>query len=129
MKKVTILFHSSGSQPVSLKCEVARSFFEKTKGLMYRSDLSENRGILFPFLWSSYRLFWMKNVQFPLDIIFIDKAFTVRKVCEGSADSSILHSSYWAFGFCKYVIECKRGFCQHNKISTGSIISIEKNDE
>jgi len=110
---------------------VAGSIFEKTKGLMYRSFLPDDHGMFFPFLFSSYQVFWMKNVEIPLDIIFINNDLRVRKICEASADSNMFHKAYWAYGLCKYVVECNRGFCKKHKISAGSkrcsiIVSGEK---
>ncbi len=126
MQEVTITFHTDSSKPVTLICEVAGSIFAKTKGLMYRSSLPDGHGMFFPFLFSSYQVFWMKNVKIPLDIIFINKDLSVLKICEASADSNILHKEYWAYGLCKYVVECNRGFCKKHKISAGSKVSIDR---
>ena len=126
MQESTITFHLNESKPVSLICDVAGSFFEKTKGLMYRSSLPEGRGMLFPFLFSWYQVFWMKNVKFPLDILFINKDLQVVKIFEASADSNMFHKVYWAFGFCKYVVECNRGFCKKHEIQIGTKVSIKK---
>ncbi len=126
MQEVTITFHTDSSKSVTLICEVAGSIFAKTKGLMYRSSLPDEHGMFFPFLFSSYQVFWMKNVKIPLDIIFVNNDLRVRKICEAFADSNILHKEYWAYGLCKYVVECNRGFCKKHKISVGSKVSIEK---
>jgi len=126
MQEVTITFHTDSSKSVTLICEVASSIFAKTKGLMYRSSLPDGHGMFFPFLFSSYQVFWMKNVKIPLDIIFINNDLRVRKICEAFADSNILHKEYWAYGLCKYVVECNRGFCKKHKISARSKVSIEK---
>ena len=126
MQEVTIMFYPDRSKPVSLICEVAGNIFAKTKGLMYRSSLPEEYGMFFPFLFSWFRVFWMKNVQISLDIIFISNDLRVRKICRASADSNIFHKTYWAYGFCKYVVECNRGFCKEHKISIGSKVSIGK---
>jgi len=126
MQEVTIMFYPDRSKPVSLICEVAGNIFAKTKGFMYRSSLPEVYGMFFPFLFSWFRVFWMKNVQFSLDIIFISNDLRVRKICGASADSNIFHKTYWAYGFCKYVVECNRGFCKGHKISIGSKVSIGK---
>jgi len=126
MQEVTITFHPNNSKPVTLICEVAGSIFEKTKGLMYRSSLPDDHGMFFPFLFSSYQVFWMKNVKIPLDIIFINNDLSVRKICEASADSNMFHKAYWAYGLCKYVVECNRGFCKKHKISAGSKVSIDR---
>jgi uncharacterized protein len=53
--------------------EIAKTPSERTKGLMYRESLEENKGMLFIFEKEDYHPFWMKNTLIPLDIIFIDK--------------------------------------------------------
>lgn len=56
-----------------LLLEIARTAQEKGTGLMYRSSLDDNRGMLFPFSEAGQVAFWMKNVKIDLDIIFIYK--------------------------------------------------------
>ena len=126
MQVATITFHLDNSKSIMLICDVADSIFAKTKGLMYRSSLPDGRGMLFPFLFSWYRVFWMKNVTIPLDILFISNDFRVVKICEASANTNMLHKAYWAYGFFKYVVECNRGFCRKHNISVGCKVSIEK---
>ena len=126
MQEATMTFHPDSLKPVMLICDVAGSIFSKTKGLMYRSSLPDDRGMIFPFLFSWYRIFWMKNVTIPLDILFISKDLRVVKINEASSDSNMFHKAYWAFGFCKYIVECNRGFCKKRDITIGTKVSIEK---
>lgn len=51
--------------------EVAKSSAEKEKGLSGRSSLPSNHGMYFPFDSADYYSFWMKDMQFPIDIIYI----------------------------------------------------------
>lgn len=117
MKEVTVTFYPQGAK---LSCEVAKTFSEKTKGLMYRSSLPDGKGMLFPFLFSWYRLFWMRNVSIPLDIIFVSKNLEVVSIYEAPANVWFFNKKFWAFGFCKYVIECNKGFCKAHNIVPGT---------
>ncbi|MEG3435494.1 DUF192 domain-containing protein [Pannus brasiliensis CCIBt3594] len=63
----------------SIDLEVARTGEQQAIGLMYRSSLPKNRGMLFPFPEARYARFWMKNVSIPLDMIFLEKG-VVRAV-------------------------------------------------
>lgn len=54
-----------------IKLEVARTPQEQAMGLMYREELAPNRGMLFPLEPPHKPSFWMKNVEIPLDMIFV----------------------------------------------------------
>ncbi|MCS6812204.1 MAG: DUF192 domain-containing protein [Cyanobacteria bacterium] len=54
-----------------IKLEVARTVQEQSTGLMYRPSLPDDRGMLFPFDPPMTVSFWMKNVQIPLDMVFM----------------------------------------------------------
>ncbi|MGQ4648821.1 DUF192 domain-containing protein [Lyngbya aestuarii] len=51
--------------------EVAQTPQQRQIGLMYRTSLAPNQGMLFPFEPAQPVGFWMKNVKIPLDMIFL----------------------------------------------------------
>ena len=57
--------------------DVSDNSLERTQGLMFRSSLDENKGMLFIFPESGLYSFWMKNTLIPLDIIWINKNLEV----------------------------------------------------
>jgi uncharacterized protein len=57
--------------------ELAISDAARARGLMFRSALPENRGMLFIFPESGIHGFWMKNTFIALDIVWIDEDLTV----------------------------------------------------
>lgn len=56
-------------QPIKL--EVARTPQQQAMGLMYRTSLADDRGMLFPFEPPQPVSFWMMNTLIPLDMIFL----------------------------------------------------------
>lgn len=61
-----------GTQKLPFKVEVARTGAEQAKGLMFRTAMGANEGMIFPFDPPRAGVaFWMKNTVIPLDIIFI----------------------------------------------------------
>lgn len=53
------------------KVEVARSDEEQRQGLMFRTQMGADEGMIFPYDPPQPVGFWMKNTVIPLDIIFI----------------------------------------------------------
>jgi len=51
--------------------EIAKTPKEKETGLSAKKTLKKDSGMLFPFEKPGYYTFWMKNMKFPIDIIFI----------------------------------------------------------
>ncbi len=64
-----------GGQKISL--EIAATEAEQTRGLSGRASLPDNQGLLFVYTQDVQPAFWMKEMNFPLDIIWLDKNLTV----------------------------------------------------
>ena len=116
MNEAKITFYTTDSDCVTINCEIAKNFRDKMKGMMNRISLPEDRGILFPFIIPGHRIFWMKNVVIPLDIIFINSKLEIIYIYEAPVEHGIFHKIYWSHGFCKYVVETNMGFCKKNNI-------------
>lgn len=59
-----------GDQKISLI--VADTQEEREQGLSGKESLGENEGMLFSFDRPGYYGFWMRDMQFPIDIVFLD---------------------------------------------------------
>ena len=76
----------SGVQVFSV--EVMRTPEERAKGLMYRRELPEGRGMLFDFSPEQPVSMWMKNTYISLDMIFIRADGRIVRIAENTTPES-----------------------------------------
>jgi uncharacterized membrane protein (UPF0127 family) len=119
--ELTIYKASTDSIIKKVDIEIADSEYEIQTGLMYRSSMKNNQGMLFIFPDVKPRAFYMKNTQFPLDLIFIDDKKTIVSFQENAKpfDESSLPSNFPA----KYVLELNEGLVSKWGINVGDRIS------
>ena len=60
-----------GATRHAFRVEVARDSAEQARGLMFRTAMGADEGMIFPMQPPRMASFWMKNTVIPLDIIFI----------------------------------------------------------
>ncbi|MEM8508560.1 MAG: DUF192 domain-containing protein [Bacteroidota bacterium] len=109
-----------------LNIEIADSDYEVQTGLMYRESMRENEGMLFVFPDVAVHSFYMKNTQFPLDLLFIDPSLKVASITENAQplDETSLSSQVPI----KYVLEINAGLTQKWNIKVGDSIAYNKID-
>lgn len=56
----------------AIAVEIADGPQERARGLMFREGLGDGEGMLFVFERDGFHPFWMKNMHFPLDIVWLD---------------------------------------------------------
>jgi uncharacterized protein len=64
--------------------ELASNDDERSRGLMFRKELPEGRGMLFDFEKEAPVAFWMHNTYIPLDMIFIRGDGSILRIAENT---------------------------------------------
>lgn len=62
---------AAGGSAIALDVEMARSEQQKAVGLMFRTKLADNQGMLFIYPDTRIITMWMRNTYIPLDMVFI----------------------------------------------------------
>lgn len=118
----TIRFtNASGSGPL-FNVELARTSAEINRGLMYRTSLAENAGMLFIFSGDRYHYFWMANTYIPLDMVYISSSNTVVGIYPNAVPLSTVKIPCPAP--CHYVLEINAGMCSKKGIRVGDKVII-----
>ena len=68
--------------------EVARTSEQQGQGLMFRTSLAADMGMIFPFPQPRMASFWMRNTLIPLDMIFIRADGTIARIAANTAPQS-----------------------------------------
>jgi len=76
-----IVFTDAPGSP-SVDVELARDDPSRERGLMFRTHMAENRGMLFSWQDSGVRNFWMHNTCIPLDMLYITKDGVISGILE-----------------------------------------------
>lgn len=69
--------------------EVARTEAEQERGLMFRTSVAPDGGMIFPMIPPRIASFWMKNTVVPLDMIFIRGDGTIESIAAETVPYSL----------------------------------------
>ncbi len=109
---------------LKIPVEIADSSQEWQRGLSGRKFLDWNRGMLFVFPSPGYYGFWMPNMHFPIDIIWIDSKKRIVDISENILPESYPQKFYPKLPS-QYVLEVNAGFVRSNKIGVGDLVLFE----
>lgn len=115
---------ASDSTSVAFDIEIAETEYETQTGLMYRPSMEADQGMLFIFPNVSVRSFYMKNTEFPLDIIYIgenQKIVSFQKNAQPYNENSLPSGAP-----VKYVLEINAGLSDNMGLQVGDSISFNR---
>lgn len=121
------LAHISTPNNSLIFAEVADTPDKRALGLMHRTFLAPDQGMLFQFPELGYWTFWMKNTKIPLDILWLDHLGTIIHIesnvpiCTRTDDHC---PRYYSYQKSWQVLELKAGMAEKLKLGPGDRLQI-----
>ncbi len=109
---------------VEVRVLVADDDRERSRGLQGYDSLTDGEGMLFVYDDAVVRTFAMKQVAFPIDVLFVGEELTVTAVEPLDPGDARLVSSP---GTCRYVVELPQGWAEKQGIAVGDAFEYASN--
>ncbi len=114
----TVAIETSGRDSVRVRVEIADDMNEMSRGLMGRTALAEDAGMLFVYPEERVLSFWMKDTLIPLSIAFMDSGGRIVDIQEMKAlDDTPPH--YESAEPARYALEANKGFFAERGVKVG----------
>ena len=110
---------SGGGEPVEVRAEIADDGPERRRGLMERTALAEDAGMLFVFGRERQLSFWMRNTLIPLSIAYIDAEGRIVDIVDMEPLDETSHLSAEPS---KYALEVNQGFFDERGVEVGDTV-------
>jgi uncharacterized membrane protein (UPF0127 family) len=107
----------------TLHVSVADTPAAREKGLSGKTGLAPDEGMLFVFPVAGVYSFWMKDMRFPIDILWIANDGTIVAIKENFSPASYPQTFAPATP-ARYVLEVPAGYCAAHQLQVGGRIQI-----
>ena len=104
----------------ALRVEVVSTDADRAKGLMHRTSLGANDGMLFVFEEPAYHSMWMKNTLIPLSVAFIDAQGLILNILDMEPHTETPNMSA---GPSIYAIETNKGWFAGKNVKAGDRVT------
>lgn len=118
--KETIRVLRQDRPAVVLTVEIADTNAKRERGLMYRTDLKDDEGMLFLFPVGKKVGMWMANTPTSLDMLFVDEHGKITEIVENTVPFS--HDEIRSAQNVKGVLELKGGIAKQAGIEKGDVV-------
>jgi uncharacterized membrane protein (UPF0127 family) len=109
----------------NIKVELALTDASRQQGLSGRDSLKEDEGLLFVFEDLGEHTFWMKDMNFPIDIIWVGEDLKIVYI-KKDARPELYPETYFPDSskkYAKYVLEVVSGFSEKYNLKEGDLVT------
>jgi len=118
----TVVFEDRNHTSITAQVDIADTEATREYGLMNRTYMPPDHGMLFIFDYQTTVSFWMKDTLIPLDQVFIDSNSRIVDIYKNATPLS--EYVYTAKSPSKYVVELNGGYCDRYGIKVGDSVSL-----
>ncbi|MCI5051183.1 MAG: DUF192 domain-containing protein [Candidatus Pacebacteria bacterium] len=104
--------------------DIAETTNDRSVGLSRYETLESNQAMLFVFEAEGLYSFWMRDMKFPIDIIWLDSNRQIISIKENARPEDF-PESYYPDDKARYVLETVAGFSQQYNLEIGQSVSWE----
>lgn len=107
-----------------MAAELALTPDQQRTGMMFRTNMAENAGMLFPLPYTQRAAFWMRNCPLPLSAAYIDPEGIIQEIhdLQPYDTNTVLAAS----GNIRFVLETPQGWFKQHQIGPGVAITTER---
>ncbi len=104
--------------------EMALTLLQEETGMMFRTNMAENEGMIFVFPVPQRASFWMKNTLLPLSAAYIAPNGTILEIhdLQPQDTNSVVASS----DNVQYVLETPQGWFKRHDVKEGTLVTTDK---
>ena len=107
-----------------VEVEIAETHAARERGLMYRTAMPEDRGMLFIYPEPHQAGFWMKNTHIPLSIGFFNEQGVLLEIHDMQPlDETTTRSRSLRV---KYALEVNQGWFQRHRVAPGTRVEMPR---
>jgi uncharacterized membrane protein (UPF0127 family) len=110
--------------PEEMNVELALTAEQQRTGMMFRTNMAENAGMLFPLASAQRASFWMKNCPLPLSAAYIDPEGVIQEIREFQPQNT--NPVISASNNIRFVLETPNGWFQRHHVNTGMVVRTER---
>jgi len=111
-------------QTEEMVAELALTRDQLRTGMMFRTNMAPNTGMLFPLPYTQRASFWMKNCPLPLSAAYIDPEGVIQEIHELQPYNT--NTVFSASDDIRFVLEAPQGWFKEHRIEPGVAITTER---